>query len=150
MSRAIAILIIGLSFGAVAPVAADIHTCDADTRGRVIAEDYDARWRAALAVPSAADLAQLYGESAVLMPPTDETYVGRMPIVDYLTRSHVPGQAARYSVDLVSCELRGDALHIAAVWGIPGANGGWQSGNVLRVLEPNDDGTWVASYEIWN
>ena len=150
MYRPIAILIACLNAVVTAPVAAEIHTCGADARGRAIAEDYDARWRAALAQPSAGALARLYGESAVLMPPTDETYVGRLPIVDYLTHAHVPGQAARYSVDFVSCERHGNALHVAAVWGMPGANGVWQSGNVLRVLENQADGNWVASYEIWN
>jgi len=65
-------------------------------------------------------------------------------------QGHIPGYTARYSVDFVSCELRGDALHVAAVWGMPGNNGGWESGNVLRVLQNQGDGTWVANYEIWN
>ena len=87
------------------------------------------------------------------MPPTDETLVGRTPIVAYLGSHQVPANAANYSVDIVSCERSGDELHVAGVWGLPQTGSGattWQSGNLLRILKRDADGNWVAAYEMCN
>ena len=56
-------------------------------------------------------------------------------------------------IDYVSCERHGDTLHVAGVWGATGsrvAAGTWKTGNLLRILERDAAGQWVASYEIWN
>jgi ketosteroid isomerase-like protein len=131
---------------------AGIATCAANSDNRAVAEAYQARWIAALNAEDSERIGSLYAESAVLMPPSDETIVGRQPIATYLHRADVPATRAQYSVDLVSCELRGNALHLAGVWG---ARTGTSSqvlatGNLLRVLEPGADGNWVSRYEIWN
>ena len=130
--------------------AAEIRTCAQDPESRAIAEAYQDRWRNSLASADTAAIASLYDEAAVLMPPTDETFVGREPIVGYLRDTPLPARAPRYSVDLVSCARTGNALHVAGVWGQREADGQWQGGNLLRVLEQTPAGTWVASYEIWN
>lgn len=139
----------GLAFAG-ASAAAEIRTCAQDPESQAIAEAYQDRWRTSVASADIAAIAGLYDEGAVLMPPTDETFVGREPIVDYLRAAPVPARAPRYSVDLVSCARAGNALHVAGVWGQREADGQWHGGNLLRVLERTPAGAWVASYEIWN
>lgn len=134
---------------ALAAEAPAIETCAADSGNRAIAERYDTRWAEAFTRGDAASLEALYAESAVLMPPTDETFVGRTPIAEYLRSAPLPTRGADYSVDFVSCELRGNTLHVAGVWGAQG-QAGRVTGNVLRVLEPAGNGRWISRYEIWN
>lgn len=136
--------------GASATATAEITTCTALPGNQAIAESYNSAWQAALQSADPARIAALYGETAVLMPPSDETFVGQRPIAEFLAHATVPGQAANYTVDLVSCEMRGGALHVAGVWGLERDAGPWTSGNLMRVLEPAADGHWIASYEIWN
>ena len=136
------------------PAQADITICAPDSNASVVAETYQARWLAAFKTANPAVIAKLYNESTVLMPPTDETLVGREPISSYLSAHAVPANRADYRVEFVSCELRGNALHIAGVWGaVSGAvsaSSTSMTGNLMRVLEPSADGEWISSYEIWN
>ncbi|MEQ8663037.1 MAG: DUF4440 domain-containing protein [Gammaproteobacteria bacterium] len=137
--------------GAAGSATADIATCAADATSRAIAEAHLARWQAAVGSGERGAIARLYGESAVLMPPSDETLVGRTPIAEYLASHVTPAHQPSYHVELVSCELYGDAMHIAGVWGLPAAHSGtWTSGNLMQVLEASGEGEWRASYEIWN
>lgn len=135
---------------------AEITTCGANDHNRDIAEAYEQRWETALSARQADNIAGLYAESAVLMPPTDETLVGRQPIAEYLNAAPLPARAKSYTVELVSCAMIGDALHIAGVWGVPAGRGAdnaerpWTSGNLMRVLKPGTNGNWVSAYEIWN
>jgi len=130
---------------------ADVSTCAADPASQAIAEAYLARWHAAVESADAAAIAPMYDEAAVLMPPHDLTLVGQAPIAEYLASHATPAHEAAYSVDLVSCQRHGDAVHVAGVWGLPAAPGGtWPSGNLMQVLEASADGEWRASYEIWN
>lgn len=126
-----------------------IETCAPDSGNRAIAEHFDARWSAAMSSRDTRALEGLYAESAVLMPPSDETFVGRAPVTAFLSGAATPARSADYSVDLVACELRGELLHVAGVWGT-GAGASRVTGNVLRVLEPAGNGQWVSRYEIWN
>ena len=139
-------------FAASAAANAAVSTCAVDSDNRAIAESYQSRWLDALNDRDTSRLSALYAESAVLMPPSDETIVGRAPISEYLHASPGPAVRAQYSVDLVSCEVRGTALHVAGVWGARAENGSGvlATGNLLRVLEPGEDGRWVVRYEIWN
>lgn len=131
---------------------AGVSTCAVDSANRAIAESYQSRWLSALNDRDTSRLSALYAESAVLMPPSDETIVGRAPIAEYLHATPGPAVRAQYSVDFVSCEVRGNALHIAGVWGAQADNGSntLATGNLLRVLEPGADGRWIVRYEIWN
>lgn len=137
--------------GTVAEVSAEISTCAADPASRAIAEAHLARWQAAIESGDAAAIAKLYEDSAVLMPPSDETLVGSTPIAEYLASHATPANQPSYRVDLVSCQLHGDALHIAGVWGLPSTKPGtWVSGNLMQIIEADGTGAWRASYEIWN
>ncbi len=146
-------LLIGALGGALLTTAgaasAAIETCAPDGESRAVADAYDARWRSAVAQRDTAALAELYAESAVLMPPSDETLVGRELIAERLGDGELTARAADYSVDVVSCDIQGGALHVAGVWGAATADG-WTTGNVMRVLEPAANGRWVSRYEIWN
>ena len=93
---------------------ADIHTCAEKTPNRAVAEAYEQRWESALRAKAPSELAELYGDSAVLMPPSDETLVGRKPIADYFEREQVPAADENYAVDLISCRTFGETLHVAA------------------------------------
>ncbi|MCB1746205.1 MAG: DUF4440 domain-containing protein [Gammaproteobacteria bacterium] len=150
MKNIVLSLTAGLALAVAGSAAADIKTCAAVPENRAIAESYNTAWQAALSSADPARIAALYGESAVLMPPSDETFVGQRPIAEYLAHATVPGDTAAYRVDLVSCEMHGGALHVAGVWGLTGSEGPWASGNLMRVLEATPDGRWIAAYEIWN
>jgi ketosteroid isomerase-like protein len=148
------IVLTSLAMAIALPAQAAITVCAPDSKASVVAEKYQARWLAAFKTADPAVIAKLYAESAVLMPPTDETLVGREPISGYLTAHAGPANKADYRVELVSCELRGNTLHIAGVWGASSdpasAASASTTGNIMRVLEPSVDGGWIASYEIWN
>lgn len=142
------------ALAAALPVAAEITACPLDSDQGHIARAWTARWLDALHAAEPGDIARLYAEGAVLMPPSDETIVGRDLISAWLSAHPGPAQQADYQVDIVSCELRGNALHIAGVWGASSAAADGQAalatGNVLRVLEPDAEGGWRSRYEIWN
>lgn len=151
--RTAAALLLTLTLG---NAAAEISACAQNDDNRGIADAYEQRLRDAVRAKTGGDVSDLYAESAILMPPTDETLVGRGPIATYLTSRRVPLTDPRYNFDLVSCRMSGDTLHITGVWGVPGDAGGakqpttWMSGNLMRVLKPTPDGSWVSAYEIWN
>lgn len=142
--------VLGVLMAATTPASAQITTCAPDSGNRAIAESYNARWLSAVNAGDPHRIADLYAESAVLMPPTDETFVGREPITEFLGTAAVPARESAYSVDLVACEIRGNSLHIAAVWGSGTGAPERSTGNLLRILEPADNGHWVSRYEIWN
>ncbi|MGE0484669.1 MAG: DUF4440 domain-containing protein [Gammaproteobacteria bacterium] len=150
MKNLILTLATSLALGNAGSAVADIRTCAAAPENRAIAESYNATWQAALSSSDPRRIAALYGESAVLMPPNDETFVGSQPIAEFLASAQVPGDAATYRIDLVSCEMHGGALHVAGVWGLANTVGPWTSGNLMRVLEATPDGRWITAYEIWN
>jgi uncharacterized protein (TIGR02246 family) len=143
-----------LMLAAFANAAAEVDVCAAGSANYAIAASYNARWTAALNAGDSAAVARLYAESAVLMPPTDETFVGRDAIAEYLSSSSVPARAIDYQIDLVSCDRHGDSLRVAGVWGaarsVPHDGTGWHTGNLVRVLQVAGDGDWVLHYEIWN
>ena len=128
--------------------------CPAGGPAERIATATTTRWLDAAQSGNAQALAALYAENAVLMPPTDETIVGRAPIVRYLADGPGAASLQGYTVDIVGCDLRGDTLEIAGVWGIDGAQRvprtGLQTGNVMRVANRQPDGSWTLKYEIWN
>lgn len=154
MNRIIPYLLAAATAIPAVPVTAAVTTCASDSDKRAIAEAYTARWVSVLNAAEPRDISALYAESAILMPPSDETIVGRGPIAAYLRAHPGPAAQAEYRVDIVSCELRGNALHIAGVWGAEaqrgGAAGTLATGNVLRVLEADAAGAWRSRYEIWN
>lgn len=128
--------------------------CPAGGQAERLAADTTTRWLDAAQSGNPQALAALYAENAVLMPPTDETIVGRQPIARYLAAT--PGAASLhgYTVDIVGCDLSGDTLEIAGVWGVDEAQRdprtGLRTGNVMRVANRQPDGSWTLKYEIWN
>lgn len=142
-----------LATASLAPQAADFG-CPAGGAAERLATATTTRWLDAAQSGSPQALAALYTENAVLMPPTDETIVGRAPIARYLADG--PGAASLhgYTVDIVGCDLRGDTLEIAGVWGVDATRRdprtGLQTGNVMRVANRQADGSWALKYEIWN
>lgn len=128
--------------------------CPAGGTAERLAAATTTRWLDAAESGNAQTLAELYTENAVLMPPTDETIVGRAPIASYLTDGAGAASLHGYTVDIVGCDLRGDTLEIAGVWGIDAAardpRSGLRTGNVMRVANRQPDGSWALKYEIWN
>lgn len=127
--------------------------CPAGAAERIAAAT-TTRWLDAAQSGNPQALAELYAENAVLMPPTDETIVGRAPIARYLAEGPGAGRLNGYTVDIVGCDLSGDTLEIAGVWGIDEAqrdpSTDLRTGNVMRVANRQPDGTWTLKYEIWN
>ena len=146
------IAIAALGLGGTHSAAAAVHTCAADPEAMRIAESFHGTWAGALERGNAQQLASLYGESAVLMPPGDLTVVGPRPIGEYLAADGRDTGTSR--IELVACEKVGDSIHVAAVWGSPAADSTvadtWKSGNLMRVLERARDGGWRTTFEIWN
>jgi len=130
------------------------YGCPIGDPAQQLADDYNQRWLNAVESGSAAELGALYSDNAVLMPPTDETIIGRAPIEAYLTTADNGPQLTNYSVDIVACEMTGDSLQFAGVWGAEQTDYRGRAvamtGNVLRILVRQTDGSWTSSYEIWN
>jgi len=128
--------------------------CTADGSSKDIAESFNDQWTEAVRRGDRNAVEALYLREALLMPPTDETLYGAASIADYLLEHAGADKLADYSMDLVSCEDRGDTLHVAGVWSATRIDeDGYVSeigGNVLRVLEQRENGSWATSYDIWN
>lgn len=97
-------------------------------------------------------LAGLYADDAVLMPPSDETVVSRAAIEEYWANT-LTG-LGDYNVEFVQTRAQGDVLYTAGIWSAArvGADGEREvvGGNVVRVLERQDDGSWKLRVETWN
>jgi ketosteroid isomerase-like protein len=128
--------------------------CTVDGPAQTIAETFNIQWAAAVRQGDRTAVESLYVEEALLMPPTDETLYGPTSISDYLIENVGTDEWADYSIDLVSCEVRGNTLHLAGVWGARQTDGNGASdyvgGNLVRVLKQRANGTWASSYDIWN
>lgn len=139
---------------AVAEPAPTVYGCPIGAVAQQLADRHHAQWRAAMRSRDSARLAALYAENAILMPPTDETIVGRAPIAAYLTSADNTAPLDNYSVDIVACDMAGDSLSVAGVWGAEQKDFRGQAiamtGNVLRVLDRQSDGSWSLRYEIRN
>lgn len=100
----------------------------------------------------ASRLAGLYAHDAVLMPPSDETLISREAIEAYWKRT-LQG-LSDYSVDIVQSRAEGNVLYAAGIWSanVAGADGKpvVVGGNVLRVMERQEDGSWKLRVETWN
>jgi ketosteroid isomerase-like protein len=134
-------------------VAAD-YGCPAGAPAERVASDYNRRWLDALETGDPEHLRELYSDNAVIMPPTDETIIGRDPIGEYMATTPSAPPLSNYSVDIVACELAGDTVQFAGVWGADQTDyrghAVAMTGNVLRILARQADGSWTSSYEIWN
>lgn len=154
MNRRIAklgMLALAVAFGQ--PAWSTEYGCPSGGFAQQLAENYNRRWLSAAESGSAQRLSELYTDNAVLMPPTDETIVGRTPIGEYLAAAGAGPQLADYTVDIVACQLAGDTLQFAGVWGANQTDHRGTAvvtGNVLRILDRQPDGSWTLSYEIWN
>jgi len=128
--------------------------CPAGAPEQQLAETTNTSWLNAVASGNPQRLASLYAENAVLMPPTDETIVGREPIGRYLSGTNTMPGLRDYTVDIVGCDLNGDTLEIAGVWGAEQQDFRGEShnvtGNVVRIANRQADGSWSLKYEIWN
>jgi len=150
------IKVLGLLAAAIGagPVAAADYGCPVGEPAYRLAATYNEQWREAMRSGNADRLAELYTENAVLMPPTDETIVGRAPIGQYFAEPDHKPSLGNYTVDLVACEFDGDSLNIAGVWGAQQIDyrgrSNTISGNLMRVLDRQTDGSWALRYEIWN
>ena len=130
------------------------YGCPIGAPAQHVAADYNHRWSTAVESGDPEKLGELYTHNAVLMPPTDETIIGRSLIGKYLAAADKNPQLENYSVDIVACELAGDTLKFAGVWGAEQIDyRGRQiamTGNLVRILDRQPDGSWALSYEIWN
>ena len=130
-----------------------VTACIADEAAHAVASAYGTHWREAVLSSDPSRLGALYGDTAVLMPPSEDTLIGNQAIASYLLDDAAAAGPADAQIDYVSCERHGDTLHVAGVWGTTDSRvptGTWKTGNLLRILERDAAGHWVASYEIWN
>ncbi len=130
------------------------YGCAVGDPAKQLADDYNHQWLNAIESGDATGISRLYSDNAVMMPPTDETIVGNASIGMYLTTPASGPHIANYSVDIVGCELTGNTLQFAGVWGSEKTDHRGHpialTGNLLRILDRQMDGSWAMSYEIWN
>ena len=96
-------------------VAAD-YGCPAGAPAERVASDYNRRWLDALETGDPEHLRELYSDNAVIMPPTDETIIGRDPIGEYMaTTPSAPPRAPPRAAAASTCPWQGRTRAAAAV-----------------------------------
>jgi uncharacterized protein (TIGR02246 family) len=105
-----------------------------------------------------ATLATLWTDDAVALPPGEQPVVGIDAIREWLKK----GQAGTGRFEITEYKIDFEEVHVlgkeAVEWGRTrismrpkGASGGMSvSGNILRVLRRQPDGTWKVARAIWN
>ncbi|MGQ0658965.1 MAG: YybH family protein [Chromatiales bacterium] len=117
-----------------------------------LAEAANAKWMEIQQSGDPRALASTYTEDAILISPTTETLDSQEGIEAYW--SHAFSQGDRYFVDVEAANVEGDSLYQAGIWSaeIQTADGGSKlvGGNLMRVLDRQDDGSWKIRLETWN
>jgi len=131
-------------------VAATVVAKDDDTL--LVAEKANIKWTQALTKGNAPALASTYEEDAILTAPTDENLESRKAIENYWSQGISNGN--RYYTDIEAANVRGNTLFEAGLWSaeIKLADGKSQiiGGNLVRVLDRQDDGSWKIRIETWH
>lgn len=109
-------------------------------------------WSAQFNQRNAANMAALYAEDAVLMPPSDVTLVSRSSIQEYWTKTLAV--MSNYDVEIVEAQAEGNMLYAAGIWSatqaLPNGSSLDVGGNVVRVMVKQPDGSWKLRLEAWN
>ncbi len=110
-------------------------------------------WSYALNSGNVAALSQLYSDGAIVLPPTDETLNTREQIRAFWDQVLSQG-FSDFSIDNIDTRVAGDTAYQAGVWSASrtDANGRLEriGGNILNVLERQEDGSWRARMQSWN
>lgn len=118
----------------------------------LLAEKANGNWTQALAKGNAPALASTYAEDAILTAPTDENLESRKAIEDYWSTGISQGN--RYYTDIEAANVQGSSLFEAGIWSaeIKLADGKSRiiGGNLVRVLDHQDDGSWKIRLETWH
>lgn len=125
---------------------------------QAIEQMHEADRRAAMASDIDA-LIDLWTDDGILLPPGSEPIVGKEAIARFLREgwdsNEPPPEAVEYTHDFSDIVIAGDWAFesgtFKSVWRVPGSETlSTQSGNLLRVLRRQPDGTWRAARAMWN
>lgn len=118
----------------------------------LLAEKANGSWTQALTKGSAPALASTYTEDAIVTAPTDENLESRKAIENYWSTGISQGN--RYYTDIEAATVQGSSLFEAGIWSaeIKLADGKSRiiGGNLVRVLDRQDDGSWKIRLETWH
>jgi ketosteroid isomerase-like protein len=119
---------------------------------RDIAARAFAQWQTQFNARDFAALSAGYCEDAVVLPPTDTSVAGRSAIRAMLEASRAE-VLEHNGADLLAVHATGDTVYASGVWSATALVDGRAQlvgGNVVHVLEQQDDGTWKTRLQIWN
>ena len=100
-----------------------------------------------------AELAELYSEDAVMLPPSSEILSGPEAIQGYWNNLRDIG-VYDYSIYGVEQNIKGDVAYVTALWVAKRKAGNGEDitfeGNISNVYEKQKDGSWKISLQSWN
>jgi uncharacterized protein (TIGR02246 family) len=117
-------------------------------------EDMRSRYEAAFNAGDASQLAGLFAEDAVIMPPNMDAVEGRSAIEQHY--GEVFGQGASSGLSIGGREVRhlGDAVLDIGTYNVtamsPDGQSGPVTGDYLAVIERGDGDQWMITRHIWN
>ncbi|CAN5698170.1 hypothetical protein BH23GEM9_BH23GEM9_19680 [soil metagenome] len=158
-------VLLALLFTACAPAGDDQTAMPGDTSAVVAAgtageltqtdrsaiENASQRWVAAAQAGNWDEVASLYADDAVLMPPNAETQHGRTATRDFLA-SFPPVQSINF--DRVHIDGRGDLAYVhgryAMTFATPDGQTMEDRGKYIEIWERQQDGQWRITRDIFN
>jgi uncharacterized protein (TIGR02246 family) len=111
------------------------------------------KWDAAVNQGDTTQLASLYVDNAVMMPPSSEILADRGAIKNYWDILREIGIDA-YEISAIELRIDGDTAYQTVLWEATrnAADGNviQFNGNMSNVLERQKDGTWKIKLQSWN
>lgn len=126
-------------------VAADIDSSTAIS-------SVNSQWSETLNNGDTADLAKLYADNAVVLPPSSEILSDKTAIKNYWDGLRKVG-VNKYAIQTINLEIKGDKAYQTALWeATRNADGNviQFEGNISNVLERQKDGSWKITLQSWN
>ncbi|MCI0399875.1 MAG: SgcJ/EcaC family oxidoreductase [Gammaproteobacteria bacterium] len=119
---------------------------------RKVAEANIAKWNSAFNRGDAPAVAALYAKDAILLPSSGPALSGAENIRGFWEDLIDLGWGD-YTVDVVDVHGEGNLIYVAGIWSATRTADGRQyyyEGNVVNVLERQDDGSWKTRMQNWN
>lgn len=111
------------------------------------------KWDTAVNQGDTMQLASLYADNAVMMPPSSEILSDRGAIKNYWDNLREVGIDV-YAISTVDLRIDGDTAYQTVLWDATrnAADGNviQFNGNMSNVLERQKDGTWKIKLQSWN
>jgi uncharacterized protein (TIGR02246 family) len=113
----------------------------------------NSNWGVAVNKGDTTQLASLYADDAVMMPPSSEILSDRSAIKNYWDILREVGIDA-YAIQTINLRIEGDQAYQTVLWeatrNAADGNVFEFKGNMSNVLERQKDGTWKIKLQSWN